>query len=38
VVDSKIAIGTYLQVVGLVELERESTGIGENSFLVKREC
>jgi hypothetical protein len=28
---------TYLQVVGL-ELQKESTSIGENTFLIKREC
>jgi hypothetical protein len=27
-----------LQMVGLVELQRESTGVGENTFLIKREC
>jgi hypothetical protein len=38
VVDFEIAIGSDLQIAGLVELQRESTGVGENIFLVKREC
>jgi hypothetical protein len=31
VVDSKTA-------AGLVELQRELTSVGENTFLIKREC
>jgi hypothetical protein len=38
VVDFEIAIGSDLQIAGLVELQRECTGVGENTFLVKREC
>jgi hypothetical protein len=38
VVDSRTATSTDLQVAGLVELQRESTGVGVNTFLVKREC
>jgi hypothetical protein len=37
-VDSKTATGSDLQMVGLVELQREKTSVGENTFLVKREC
>jgi hypothetical protein len=38
VIDSKTTVGSDLQMVGLVEIQREKTGIGENTFLVKREC
>jgi hypothetical protein len=38
VVDSKTVVGSYLQMAGLVELQREKIGVGENTFLVKREC
>jgi hypothetical protein len=38
VVDSGTTIGTDLQVADLVELQRESTGVDVNTFLVKREC
>jgi hypothetical protein len=38
VVDSGTTTSTYLQIAGLVELQRESTGVNVNTFLVKREC
>jgi hypothetical protein len=38
VVDSRTTTSTDLQVAGLVELQRELTGVDVNTFLVKREC
>ena len=38
VVDFKIALGIDLQVENLVEIQGESIGVGENTFLVKKEC
>jgi hypothetical protein len=37
-VDYVIAAGTNLQVASLVELQRELSGVGENTFLIKGEC
>jgi hypothetical protein len=37
-VDSKTTMGTNLQMLGLVEFHREKIGVGENIFLIKREC
>jgi hypothetical protein len=37
-VDLGLTIGTHLQGADLVELERESSGVDVNTFLVKREC
>ena len=33
-----IVASAYLQVVGLVELQKELVGIDRNDFLIKREC
>jgi len=38
VVDFEVVVGTNLQVENLVEIQRESIGVGENNFLAKREC
>jgi hypothetical protein len=32
------ATSSYLQMVGLVELQREKDSVCENTLLVKREC
>jgi hypothetical protein len=37
VVDSRTTVGIDLQVVSMVKLQRESTNVCENAFLVKRE-
>jgi hypothetical protein len=37
-VDFKTTAGIDLQMTGLVELQRELKGVGENTFLLKREC
>jgi hypothetical protein len=34
---SRIAVGTYLHIVSLVELQRDLMGVVENPFLIKRE-
>ena len=38
VVDSKTTTNHDLQIANLIGLQRESIGVGENDFLVKREC
>lgn len=38
VVDPITATNTDLQIAALGELQREMTNVGENTFLVKREC
>ena len=37
-VDSGTTRSTYLHVLDIVELQRELIGVGENKFLLKREC
>jgi hypothetical protein len=34
----EIAVGLYLWMVGLVEMQGEYIGVGENIFLINREC
>jgi hypothetical protein len=38
VVDFVIVVGSYLNMENLVELQREKTSVGENTFLINRKC
>lgn len=38
IVNSQITVGTDLQVASLAELQIESTSVGVNTLLIKREC
>jgi hypothetical protein len=37
-IDPEIVLCTHFQMESLVELQRKSAGVSENTFLVKREC
>jgi hypothetical protein len=37
-IDYVTATSLNLETIGFVELQREHTRVGENNFLVKREC